>query len=52
MRVFVTGGAGYIGSHCERLLRDRGFETMVFDNLEHGHRDAVSGPLFEGDLLS
>jgi UDP-glucose 4-epimerase len=52
MRVLVTGGAGYIGSHCERLLHNRGFETLVLDNLQHGHRDAVSGPLFEGDLLS
>ena len=52
MRVLVTGGAGYIGSHCERLLRKSGIETVVFDNLSHGHRDAVSGPLFEGDLLS
>jgi UDP-glucose 4-epimerase len=52
MRVLVTGGAGYIGSHCERLLRGRGIETVVFDNLSHGHRDAVSGTLFTGDLLS
>src|SRR5205823_6610088 len=52
MRVLVTGGAGYIGSHCERLLRTRGIETLVFDNLEYGHRGAVTGPFLQGDLLS
>ncbi|MCL4545311.1 MAG: UDP-glucose 4-epimerase GalE [Chloroflexi bacterium] len=51
MRVLVTGGAGYIGSHTTRRLAAAGFETAVFDNLGTGHRWAVRwGPLFEGDL--
>ena len=50
MRVLVTGGAGYIGSHCLRLLAERGVETLTFDNLDCGHPKAVTGPLFRGDL--
>jgi len=53
MRVLVTGGAGYIGSVVtEELLRDH-HETVVYDNLVKGHREAiVSGAKFvEGDLL-
>ena len=33
MKVLVTGGAGYIGSHAARLLRDHGHEILVYDNL-------------------
>ena len=51
-RIFVTGGAGYIGSHTCKLLAASGFEPIVFDNLATGHRDAVRwGPLVEGDIL-
>ena len=50
MRVLVTGGAGYIGSHCLRLLAQRGIETLTFDNLDCGHPKAVTGALFRGDL--
>ena len=39
MRVLVTGGAGYIGSHTVRELVDRGHEVVVLDNLEFGHRE-------------
>ncbi len=42
MKVLVTGGAGYIGSVCTRLLVDAGYEVVVIDNLSHGHRSAVS----------
>ncbi len=42
MKVLVTGGAGYIGSVCVRLLVDAGYEVVVIDNLSHGHRSAVS----------
>jgi UDP-arabinose 4-epimerase len=53
MRVLVTGGAGYIGSHVVRALREHGHEPVVFDNLSRGHREAVlDAPLIEGDLLS
>ncbi|MBF0290849.1 MAG: UDP-glucose 4-epimerase GalE [Nitrospinae bacterium] len=47
----VTGGAGYIGSHCVAELRRAGWETVVVDNLVHGHRKAVTGGAFaEGDV--
>lgn len=41
MRVFVTGGAGYIGSVCTERLCDQGHEVTVYDNLAQGHRSAV-----------
>ncbi len=51
MRILVTGGAGYIGSHALRLLLARGHEAWAFDNLSAGHKEAVStGRLLEGDL--
>jgi UDP-glucose-4-epimerase GalE len=51
MKVLVTGGAGYIGSHTAKALAQAGHEPVVFDNLSFGHRWAVRwGPLVEGDL--
>src|SRR5262245_47012264 len=51
MRILVTGGAGYIGSHTVRLLQERGHDVWVFDNLSTGHRQAVpAGRLIVGDL--
>jgi UDP-glucose 4-epimerase len=41
MRIFVVGGAGYIGSVCAELLLDEGHEVIVLDNLTEGHRRAV-----------
>lgn len=41
MRVFVAGGAGYIGSACSEYLLDRGYEVTVFDDLITGHIEAV-----------
>jgi UDP-glucose-4-epimerase GalE len=50
--VLVTGGAGYIGSHAVRELRDAGHDVAVLDDLSHGHRRAVPAgvTLVEGDL--
>ena len=51
MRLLITGGAGYIGSHTTRLFQKLGHEVVVFDNLRHGHREALSGcRLIVGDL--
>jgi UDP-glucose-4-epimerase GalE len=51
MRILVTGGAGYIGSHATRLFAARGHDVWVYDNLVYGHRAAVPpGRLIEGDL--
>lgn len=41
MNVFVTGGAGYIGSICVEQLLNAGHTVTVFDNLSEGHRSAV-----------
>src|SRR5262249_21005302 len=41
MRILVTGGAGYIGSHSVRLFLARGHDVWVYDNLSMGHRAAV-----------
>jgi UDP-glucose-4-epimerase GalE len=51
MTVLVTGGAGYIGSHAVKRLRQRGYSTVVYDNLIYGHREAVGLSAFvEGSL--
>src|SRR5438270_8704892 len=41
MRILVTGGAGYIGSHAVKLFLARGHDVWVYDNLSMGHRGAV-----------
>jgi len=52
VKILVTGGAGYIGSHVCKALKEKGYRVVVFDNLEYGHRDFVRwGTLEEGDLL-
>ena len=49
--ILVTGGAGYIGSHAIKALRQSGFEPVIFDNFSTGHRSFVrSTPCIEGDL--
>lgn len=54
MKVLVTGGAGYIGSHVVSLLLEKGYEVVVFDNLSSGHVEALSNNVefVEGDLLN
>ena len=60
-RVFVTGGAGYVGSHAVKSLAASGYDVVVYDDLSAGHREAVeriasaspgrSVTLVEGDML-
>ena len=60
MNVFVTGGAGYIGSICTEELLNAGHQVTVYDNLTEGHRSAVDArakfilgkPEQDGDVLS
>lgn len=50
-KILVVGGAGYIGSHTCRVLADRGYTPVVFDNLTNGHAEFVRwGLLEEGDI--
>lgn len=50
MRVFVTGGAGYIGSFTVAALQANGHEVVVYDNLSYGHPQAVTAEIVVGDL--
>ena len=52
MAILVTGGAGYIGSVTTELLRARGEQVVVLDNLSRGHRGAVAEgvPFYEGNI--
>ena len=51
MKILVTGGAGYVGSHTARLLSSAGHEVWIYDNLCKGHRGAaLPGRLIVGEL--
>jgi UDP-glucose-4-epimerase GalE len=51
MRLLVTGGSGYVGSHAVRELAAAGHEVLIFDNLSTGDRRLSQGfPLIEGDI--
>ena len=54
MHIFVTGGAGYIGSICSEELINAGHQVTVFDNLTEGHRRALEprAKFIEGDLAN
>jgi UDP-glucose 4-epimerase len=49
--ILIVGGAGYIGSHTNKLLNQKGFNTIIYDNLVYGHEEFVKwGRFIEGDL--
>ena len=51
--ILIVGGAGYIGSHVNKLLNENGFDTIVFDNLSTGHIESVKwGKFINGDLAN
>ena len=48
--ILVTGGAGYIGSHAVRVLKQADFNPVIYDNFSRGHKQAVEGfTVIEGD---
>jgi UDP-glucose 4-epimerase len=52
MRVLVTGGAGYVGSHAAKRLAESGHDVVIVDNMAEGHRPSVGKlPLVTADLL-
>ncbi len=53
-KILVTGGAGFIGSNTTKLLCDKGFQVVVFDNLSTGYRKLVDtrAKFIKGDLLN
>jgi UDP-glucose 4-epimerase len=59
MKILVTGGAGYIGSHAVEILKNRGHEITVLDDCSTGHADSlpptvrfVQGSLLDSELVS
>ncbi len=52
MKILVTGGAGYIGSHIVKTLGEKGHDIVVYDNLSYGHKWALLyGRLIVADLV-
>ena len=39
--ILITGGAGYIGSHTNKLFSKNGLKTVIYDNLVYGHKEFV-----------
>ena len=54
MNILVTGGAGYIGSHCVIALLEKGYDVVIFDNYSTGHEktaDTLSKLNLKGKVL-
>ena len=49
--ILVTGGAGYIGSHCVMALLEKGFDVVVYDNLSTGHLETINTLKKYGNLI-
>ncbi|MDE1854637.1 MAG: NAD-dependent epimerase/dehydratase family protein, partial [Thaumarchaeota archaeon] len=57
MHILVVGGAGYIGSHTVKALRQAGHDVTSFDSLERGHAASLKGLIppdrqFNGNILN
>lgn len=50
MKILVAGGAGYIGSHCVKILIERGYDVVVVDDLSTGHLESVKVKTYIGDI--
>lgn len=51
--ILIVGGAGYIGSHVNKVLNERRYETIILDNLSYGHEESVKwGTLCKCDLAN
>ncbi len=50
--ILITGGAGYIGSHVNKLLTLNGMHTIVYDNLSRGNKESLKWGIFEQGCLS
>lgn len=49
--ILIVGGAGYIGSHTNKMMSKSGYKTLVLDNLIYGHKEFVKwGEFIEGDI--
>jgi len=49
--VLIVGVVGYIGRHTNKLLTQKGYQTLVYDNLIYGHKESVKwGEFILGDL--
>ena len=49
--ILITGGAGYIGSHCALLFLEKGYDVLIFDNLSTGHIETIEKLKEYGNLI-
>lgn len=51
MKILITGGAGYLGAHVQKHLRERGFDCLVYDDFSTGNKSLLGDcPWVEGDI--